>query len=96
MSALRTLPTLERGRSGQTSTCLGALTLPSRSLTNARTSPAVTVRPGMAPTASPGAAYAILDGLFQQALLHHLAGQSDAGSVLEANVARVLDTLTGP
>ena len=46
MSALRTLPTLERGRSGQTSTCLGALTLPSRSLTKARTSPAVTVRPG--------------------------------------------------
>jgi hypothetical protein len=38
MSALRTLPTLERGRSGH--------------------------------TASPGAAYAILDGLFQQALLH--------------------------
>ena len=51
---------------------------------------------GTAPTASAGAAYAILDGLFQQALLHHLAGQADAGSVLEANVARVLDTLTGP
>jgi hypothetical protein len=32
-SVLRTLPTLDRGRSGQTSTCLGALTLPSRSLT---------------------------------------------------------------
>ena len=28
---------------------------------------------------SPGAAYAILDGLFQQALLHHLAGNGRRG-----------------
>jgi AcrR family transcriptional regulator len=41
----------------------------------------------------PGAAYAILDGLFQQALLHHLAGDEQAAEVLRANVVRVLDTL---
>ena len=38
-------------------------------------------------------AYAILDGLFQQALLHHLAGDEDAAEVLRANVVRVLDGL---
>src|SRR2546430_1613357 len=44
-STLRTLPTLERGRSGQTSTCLGVLTLPSRSLTKTRiSSPATLAR----------------------------------------------------
>jgi AcrR family transcriptional regulator len=43
--------------------------------------------------ASPGVAYAIFDGLFQQALLRQLAGQGDAGGELAANVARVLDTL---
>jgi AcrR family transcriptional regulator len=42
---------------------------------------------------SAGAAYAILDGLFQQALLHHLAGDEDAAEVLRANVVRVLDGL---
>src|SRR6202162_4483382 len=42
---------------------------------------------------SPSAAYAILDGLFQQALLHHLAGDQAAGGDLAANVVRVLDTL---
>jgi AcrR family transcriptional regulator len=41
----------------------------------------------------PGAAYGVLDGLFQQALLHHLAGDEGAASNLAANVARVLDTL---
>jgi AcrR family transcriptional regulator len=41
----------------------------------------------------PGAAYAILDGLFQQALLHHLSGDGEAAEVLRANVLRVLDTL---
>ena len=41
---------------------------------------------------SPAAAYAILDGLFQQALLHHLAGDEEAAEVLRANVVRVLDT----
>jgi AcrR family transcriptional regulator len=41
----------------------------------------------------PGAAYAILDGLFQQALLHHLAGHDDAAEYLRANVIRILDSL---
>ena len=48
---------------------------------------------GMTLAASPGVAYAIFDGLFQQALLRQLAGQEDAGGELAANVARVLDTL---
>jgi AcrR family transcriptional regulator len=41
---------------------------------------------------SPAAAYAILDGLFQQALLHHLAGDEGPADDLAANVVRVLDT----
>ena len=48
---------------------------------------------GMSLAASPGVAYAIFDGLFQQALLRQLAGQEDAGGELAANVARVLDAL---
>ena len=47
---------------------------------------------GITLTTSPGVAYAIFDGLFQQALLHQFAGSEDAGSELAANVARVLDT----
>jgi AcrR family transcriptional regulator len=47
-------------------------------------------------TLPPAAAYAILDGLFQQALLHHLAGDDDAAEGLRGNVVRVLDTLDGP
>ena len=42
---------------------------------------------------SPGAAYAVLDGLFQQALLHHLAGDGNAAGDLAVNVVGVLDTL---
>jgi AcrR family transcriptional regulator len=45
---------------------------------------------------SPAAAYAILDGLFQQALLHHLAGDDDAAERLRGHVVRVLDTVDGP
>jgi AcrR family transcriptional regulator len=48
---------------------------------------------GIAVGVPPGAAYAVLDGLFQQALLHQLAGRADAAAELEANVARLLDTL---
>src|SRR3954471_13439185 len=33
IAVLSTLPTVDRGRSGQISTCLGALTLPMRTLT---------------------------------------------------------------
>ena len=46
-------------------------------------------------TLSPAAVYAILDGLFQQALLHHLAGSEGPADNLAANVTRVLDTLDG-
>jgi len=46
-------------------------------------------------TVSPGAAYAILDGLFQQALLHQLAGRQDAAAELQANVEHVLETFHG-
>lgn len=42
---------------------------------------------------SPAAAYATLDGLFQQALLHHLAGEAGAAEGLRADVVRVLDAL---
>ena len=50
---------------------------------------------GISVTLSPAAAYAILDGLFQQALLHYLAGSEGPASHLAANVMRVLDTLDG-
>ena len=50
----------------------------------------------MTVTLSPAAVYAILDGLFQQALLHHLAGSEGPADDLAANVIRVLDTLDGP
>jgi AcrR family transcriptional regulator len=48
---------------------------------------------GVSVAVTPGAAYAILDGLFQQALLHQLAGRENAADDLEANVVRLLDTL---
>jgi AcrR family transcriptional regulator len=49
---------------------------------------------GIAVALSPHAAYAILDGLFQQALLRHLAGNEKAAEDLRANVVRVLDILS--
>jgi len=48
---------------------------------------------GITVAVSPSVAYAILDGLFQQALLHQLAGRDNAASDLQANVVRILDTL---
>jgi AcrR family transcriptional regulator len=48
---------------------------------------------GITVALSPSAAYAVLDGLFQQALLHQLAGRQDAAPGLRANVIRVLDSL---
>ena len=42
---------------------------------------------------SPSAAYAILDGLFQQALLQLLAGHDEAAEDLRSNVVAVLDSL---
>jgi AcrR family transcriptional regulator len=43
-----------------------------------------------------GTAYAIFDGLFQQALLRHLAGQAEAARDLPADVERVLGMLLAP
>ena len=43
---------------------------------------------------SSGPAYAVFDGLFQQALIRHLAGQAGAARDLDENVQRVLDALT--
>jgi AcrR family transcriptional regulator len=43
---------------------------------------------------SSGPAYAVFDGLFQQALIRHLAGRADAARDLDENVQRVLDSLT--
>jgi AcrR family transcriptional regulator len=39
-------------------------------------------------------AYAMFDGLFQHALISHLAGQASAARDLEENVPRVLESLT--
>ncbi len=50
---------------------------------------------GIGVALSPGAVYAILDGLFAQALLHLLAGRDEAADELRANVVRVLDSLEG-
>ena len=43
---------------------------------------------------SSGAAYAVFDGLFQQALIRHLAGWAGAAQDLDENVQRVLESLT--
>jgi AcrR family transcriptional regulator len=45
-------------------------------------------------TVTPSVAYAVFDGLFQQALIRHLAGGADAASGLEENVPQVLESLT--
>ena len=50
---------------------------------------------GAAPTCTPAFAYATVDGLFQQALLRHLAGVPDALDALRAGVRRQLPTLVG-
>ncbi|WP_299057388.1 TetR/AcrR family transcriptional regulator [uncultured Nocardioides sp.] len=48
---------------------------------------------GAAPALGPRAAYGLLDGVFQQALLGHLVGRDDALVDLDAEVRRVLPTL---
>jgi AcrR family transcriptional regulator len=45
---------------------------------------------------TPQATYAVYDGLFQHALYRHLAGDTEAASVLEQEVQRVLDLLVTP
>jgi len=48
---------------------------------------------GSPPAMSSEVAYAIFDGLFQQSLLKHLSGNSDAASDLQAHVERLMDKL---
>jgi len=48
---------------------------------------------GSAPAVSPAVAYALFDGLFQQALLRHLTGGETAADDLRANVEHVLGRL---
>jgi hypothetical protein len=45
-------------------------------------------------TVTSGMAYACFDGLFQHALISHLAGGADAARDLEKNVPLVLESLT--
>jgi AcrR family transcriptional regulator len=49
---------------------------------------------GQPPALPSGAAYAVFDGLFQQALLRHLAGSPDAATDLQDSVQRVLGSMT--
>jgi TetR/AcrR family transcriptional regulator, transcriptional repressor of bet genes len=48
---------------------------------------------GAAPAVTAAAAYGLLDGVFQQALLGHLTGRPDALASLETEVVRLLPTL---
>src|SRR5579862_2034784 len=48
---------------------------------------------GASPAVPSSVAYAVFDGLFQHALIDHLAGQDDAARVLEQNVPHVLESL---
>jgi AcrR family transcriptional regulator len=48
---------------------------------------------GRAPTLSPSAAYAVMDGLFQQYLLRHLSGDKSAVGHLHVDVRNVLTRL---
>jgi AcrR family transcriptional regulator len=50
---------------------------------------------GARPTCASAFAYATVDGLFQQALLRHLAGAPDALDALRDGVRRQLPTLVG-
>ena len=45
------------------------------------------------PTVTPPLAYALFDGLFQHALIRHLAGDATAAKQLEENVPRVLESM---
>jgi AcrR family transcriptional regulator len=48
---------------------------------------------GTALAVTPALAYALMDGLFQQALLRHLGGDATAADELDAHVRQVLPTL---
>ncbi|HMD91898.1 MAG TPA: TetR/AcrR family transcriptional regulator [Trebonia sp.] len=45
------------------------------------------------PTVTPSLAYAVMDGLFQHALLRHLGGDASAAADLDSNVLHVLPSL---
>jgi TetR/AcrR family transcriptional regulator, transcriptional repressor of bet genes len=51
---------------------------------------------GRATTMTPAAAYAVLDGLFQQALLGHLTGSSDAAGSMAAQVHELMPLMLAP
>jgi AcrR family transcriptional regulator len=48
---------------------------------------------GHAPAVSSGQAYALFDGLFQQALLKHICGEADAPANLAASVEQIMPRL---
>jgi AcrR family transcriptional regulator len=50
---------------------------------------------GVPVAVTPDLAYALMDGLFQHALLRHLSGDASAASALDDNVRQVLPTLLG-
>ncbi|WP_199796661.1 TetR/AcrR family transcriptional regulator [Pseudonocardia dioxanivorans] len=50
---------------------------------------------GRPPVCGTGAAYAMFDGLFQQALWRHLAGDPQAPGTLRADVVQMLAVVTG-
>jgi AcrR family transcriptional regulator len=47
------------------------------------------------PTVTPDLAYALMDGLFQHALLRHLGGDASAAAKLDENIRQILPTLLG-
>ena len=51
---------------------------------------------GAPPAVSPSLAYAIFDGIFQQALIRHLGGSQTAADDLQANTERILPSLVIP
>ncbi len=48
---------------------------------------------GIPPSVPSSVAYAIFDGLFQQALLRHLSGEADAGLQLQQSVETIIDQI---
>ncbi|WP_394780416.1 TetR/AcrR family transcriptional regulator [Undibacterium sp.] len=50
---------------------------------------------GVPPALPPSTAYALLDGLFQQALFKHLSGDADAVPAMQADVRQAISALMG-
>jgi hypothetical protein len=51
---------------------------------------------GRPPAMTPSAAYGVLDGLFQQALLGHLTGTADAVDTMAARVHELMPLMVAP